>query len=372
MASIPVKSPVDMAGNPIENAALDPRTDDPATPVAGQVWFKDGRWKGHDGTNEKILALTDDTGSGVVANDFDAQSILAAIVDNTPVAQIIAEQNLYGRITGGDVGPLTVTQVLTMLGIEAGATADQNGLEIAALLAALTVPQSANINAGLLGGVQADQYATKAYADAVGTGSQLFADGPARLATTGPITLSGHQTIDGFLTVEDDRVLVKDQVTASTRGVFLAKSGAWQRTDDANTDTELSLAIISIEEGTINGGSSWRQTTAAPFTIDTDDINWAFAGATFIPSGFITNAMLAATDYVRERQFTIGDGVLTAIPLPHGLNNEDVTVHLRDRNTGEIDIHADPVVTDANTVTVTFGTAPTLNQYEALVRGRQL
>lgn len=369
MADIPVTSDEDHAGNKIKNAALDPRADTPATPVTGQAWFKDGRLRIFDGTNEKALGYTDDQGGAVTPADFDAQSILAAIVDDTPVAQVIAEQNLYGRITGGDVGPLTVTQVLTMLGVQAGATAPETGEEILTKLLAVDGDGS-GLDADQLGGVAWDQYATKAYADATGSGSQLLAGGPVRLATTGPITLSGHQTIDGELTGEDDRVLVKDQVTESTRGVFLAKSGAWQRATDANTDTELSLAIVSVQEGTVNAGSSWRQTTAAPFTIDVDDVIWVFAGSTFIPAGFITNAMLDDQTIVRKRVYTIGDGVLSTIVQAHDLNTKDVRCSLRRTSDDALEGQAAFFATTTGSVTVDFGTdVPAVGEYVLIIEG---
>ena len=42
--------------------------------------------------------------------DFDAQSIIAAVTDNTPVKLTVAEQTLVGRITGGNVGDLSAAQ----------------------------------------------------------------------------------------------------------------------------------------------------------------------------------------------------------------------------------------------------------------------
>jgi len=48
----------------------------------------------------KTIAYVED----VVTNaSFDAQSILAATVENTPVALVVAEQEVVGRLTGGDV-----------------------------------------------------------------------------------------------------------------------------------------------------------------------------------------------------------------------------------------------------------------------------
>lgn len=49
------------------------------------------------------------------ANDFDANTILAATVDNTPAAVTVPEQTLVGRVTGGNVGALTPAQATDLL-----------------------------------------------------------------------------------------------------------------------------------------------------------------------------------------------------------------------------------------------------------------
>jgi hypothetical protein len=48
---------------------------------------------------------------------FDADSILAATTDNTPAALVLSAQTLVGMITGGHPAALTVAQVKTMLGL---------------------------------------------------------------------------------------------------------------------------------------------------------------------------------------------------------------------------------------------------------------
>jgi len=53
----------------------------------------------------KTIAFVED----VVTNaSFDAQSVLAATVDDTPVALVIAEQELLGRVTGGDIDGIAI------------------------------------------------------------------------------------------------------------------------------------------------------------------------------------------------------------------------------------------------------------------------
>lgn len=60
--------------------------------------------------------LVDLTGAEIITR-FNANTILAANVDNTPLALTIAEQRLVGRITGGNIAALTAAQVLTLLGV---------------------------------------------------------------------------------------------------------------------------------------------------------------------------------------------------------------------------------------------------------------
>jgi hypothetical protein len=48
---------------------------------------------------------------------FDANTILAATTDNTPAALTVAEQTLVGRLTGGAIASLTVSQCQTLLDI---------------------------------------------------------------------------------------------------------------------------------------------------------------------------------------------------------------------------------------------------------------
>ena len=62
--------------------------------------------------------LTDNrTDANAVHNAlFDANTILAATTDNTPAAVTVGEQTVIGRITGGDITALSVSQLKTLLG----------------------------------------------------------------------------------------------------------------------------------------------------------------------------------------------------------------------------------------------------------------
>ena len=123
----------------------------------------------------------------------------------------------------------------------------------------------------------AQDAATKAYVDAT------FAGVPnkqaARAASTGNLTLSGTQTVDGVSLIANDRVLVKDQTTASENGIYIVASGAWSRSSDADVSSELLGALVFVSEGSVNGNSIYKQTADAPITVGTTAIVWVQVGA---------------------------------------------------------------------------------------------
>lgn len=53
--------------------------------------------------------------------DFDANTVLAADTDDTPAAVTVPEDRILGRILGGNIGPLTAAEVLTLINVAAGA-----------------------------------------------------------------------------------------------------------------------------------------------------------------------------------------------------------------------------------------------------------
>ena len=91
------------------------------------------------------------------------------------------------------------------------------------------------------------QAANKGYVDSVAQG--LDVKDSCKVATTANITLSGTQTIDGIGVLADERVLVKNQSTASENGLYLCKAGAWSRTDDLAAGSDAAGAFVFIEQG---------------------------------------------------------------------------------------------------------------------------
>ena len=101
--------------------------------------------------------------------------------------------------------------------------------------------------------------ASKSYVDGVAQG--LDVKDSVVAATTANITLSGTQTIDGVSVSADNRVLVKNQSTASQNGLYLCKAGSWQRTDDLASGADAAGMFTFVEQGTANGDKGFVCTT---------------------------------------------------------------------------------------------------------------
>lgn len=74
-----------------------------------------------------------------------------------------------------------------------------------------------------------------------------------RCATTGNITLSGLQTIDGVSVNADDIVIVKNQTDLKENGIYIANSGFWSR-GEFNTVESIAQILFPVIEGSRNGG----------------------------------------------------------------------------------------------------------------------
>jgi hypothetical protein len=100
----------------------------------------------------------------------------------------------------------------------------------------------------------------------------------ALVATTANITLSGTQTIDGVALSADNRVLVKNQNTASQNGLYVVRTTAWVRATDLDANTELNNGVlVYISRGTANGGKYFRLATSTepPLTITTSALSFS-------------------------------------------------------------------------------------------------
>lgn len=196
---------------------------------------------------------------------------------------------------------------------------------------------------------------------------------PVRAATTGNITLSGAQTIDGVAVAAGNRVLVKSQSAAAANGIYVAAAGAWTRASDFDAASEVTGATVFVSEGTTQGGTQWNMTTTGAVTVGTTPVTWTQVGGgggSYTAGNGITIAgsVIAADPAVvaRKASATVGDGTATTLTITHNLGTQDVLVSVRETSTNA-GVLCDWVSNGANTVQLTFGTAPTAGQYKVTV-----
>jgi hypothetical protein len=125
-----------------------------------------------------------------------------------------------------------------------------------------------------------DHAATKAYVDAARSGLDVKAS--VRAATTAPINLASDlengDTLDTDVTLATgDRVLVKNQSTASENGIYIVQaSGAAVRATDFDSNAEVTPgAFTFVEEGAVNADSGWVLTTNGTINVGVTGLTWA-------------------------------------------------------------------------------------------------
>lgn len=185
----------------------------------------------------------------------------------------------------------------------AQATADAAAADIAALgTMSAQDSDSVSISGGLITGAtvtglpapsSATDAVTKQYADSLSGG--IIPQAAVTLASTGNLSLTGEQTIDGTLT-STTRILVKNQSAPAENGIYVTAAGGWSRASDANTAAELAVnQYYFVSNGTLNAGTGWFISTE-PTTLGTDPVVFAqFSAASTYTAG--TGLTLIGTQF---------------------------------------------------------------------------
>lgn len=316
----------DFSQNEIQNAKAQNLASAPSTPVTGQFWFNTTTGKLEYRGNTANIDPTDRT------NHTGTQ--LAATISNLAATVQAYTLNQFAA----------PTTALAM-----------NNQKIT----------------GLADPTLGTDAATKNYVDAAVNGTDWKQS--VRAATTANITLSGLQTIDGISVLAGERVLVKNQTTATENGLYNAASGAWTRTTDADAAAEVTAGLtVMVEEGTTNADSQWRLTTDGAITLGTTALTFAqIGGATVYTAGTgvtITGNVVAVDTGVVTRKFAATIGGATSVAVTHALNTTDVQCQAYLVSTGEL-VECDIVRTSATQVTFGFAVAPAANSIRVTIQG---
>ena len=129
---------------------------------------------------------------------------------------------------------------------------------------------------------------TKEYVDAVKVGLD-FKDS-VRVASTANVTVSGPgAAIDGITLSSGDRVLLKNQSTASQNGIYVfnGAASALTRATDADANAEVTSGMfVFVEEGTVNADQGFVLTTDGTITVGSTSLSFTqFSGAGQIVAG---------------------------------------------------------------------------------------
>ena len=130
-----------------------------------------------------------------------------------------------------------------------------------------------------------DHAANKAYVDSVAQG--LDVKDSVRAASTGDVNVgTPAATMDGANLVDGDRVLLKNQTTASQNGIYVYASTGLTRAIDMDTAGEFVGAFFFVEEGTVNSDQGYVMSANGTIDVGTTDIEFTkFTGTGQITTG---------------------------------------------------------------------------------------
>jgi hypothetical protein len=396
-------SSIDLNKNELQNAKIHVLATAPSSPQEGQIYYNstDSKLYFYDGSNwidasGDIKSVTSSTTATLTVTDSTgpnpALSIVTAAVTNGGTALATGDQ-IYDFVTGlgysttdtdvnvanltarlpqitedvtiGDAtdvtittsGDLTVTGDLTVSGTTT--TVNSNTVTVddpVFTLGGDTAPASDD---------NKDRGIEFRYHD--GTNAKLgffgFDDSTGKFtfltaATNASEVFSGTKGTLDIADIELSGSIKKIDGAAPTNGQILIGN---------TTANDMQLATITAGEGidVTNGGGS--------ITIAGEDASTSNKGIVELAT---TAEALAGTDAARAvtpaglaaRSFvgTIGDGSTTAITVTHSLGTRNVIIQLYDSSTYDT-VYADVVRTTTDSATITFATAPALNDIKVLI-----
>lgn len=403
---------LDLVKNELRNARVQNLASAPSSPVEGQIY--------HNTTDHKLYYF-DGTNWIVVDNNA-----VDHIIGTAPI-QASEATDANGQTFTISIDAATTSAAGSMSASDKAKLDDATSEATASKLVIRDAASTFKVGEP----TDSSHPATKAYVDSYVQG--IDAKASVRAATTANISLTGAQTIDGVSVVAGDRVLVKNQSTASQNGIYVAASGSWARAADANTDAEMSPGtFVFVEEGTINGDAGYVMNADAPITLGTSDITWVqFSGAgqvvagdgltksnntlnvvgtadritvnadsvdisanyvgqsTITTVGIITSGTWNGSDIaiadggtgastadnarrnlvVATRVAATVTGSGTTHTVTHNLNTRDITVQVWETTGSYQQVFPDIELTTVNTVDIKFSVAPGSDSYRVVIIG---
>jgi hypothetical protein len=230
---------------------------------------------------------------------------------------------------------------------------------------------------------QIDAKAATTYVDnaVAGLRTRIIAECASTANVTISSALEAGDVIDGVTLVAGDRVLLKDQSTATENGLYLAvSSGAASRDPEHDTIAELSGGMVITNQGTANDNKIFLCTTDTDATLGSTSITYttitpqnvgtvtSITAGTGLSGGAITSSGTIAIDTATTVDKTTAQ-TLTNKTLTSPKINEDVAVTSTATELNLLDGVSGLVQADLTKLAAIDSTAAEIDTLDGLSRG---
>jgi hypothetical protein len=253
------------------------------------------------------LAADSVNGSKIVDDSIDSEHYADGSIDTAHIAddQITTAKIADSQITSAKITDGAIVNADINASAAIAATKIHNG-------------SISNTEFGYLNGVssaiqtQMDAKAATSYVnDAVaGLRTRIIAECASTANVNISNALEAGDTIDGITLVTGDRVLLKDQSTASENGLYLAvasSAGAASRDPQFNSIEELSGQMIVVNQGSANDNKIFLCTTNNTASLGSDSITYNVITPSNV--GTVTSIGIADSG---AGEFTVGNSPITS------------------------------------------------------------
>jgi len=320
-------TPIDLNKLELQNAAIQNLATAPNSPNTGQVYY--------DTVESQIKVWTGaawaNIGGGVsnlagTANEITVSASVGAVTLSLP-ATINAN-------TTGTAASLTTARTIELTGDVTG-TVSFDGSASASMATTIAA------NSVALGTDTTGNY----IASVSGTANEIEVSGSGEGATvtvglTDNVSITGDLTVGGNLTISGSATYINAETIQLADNTIVLNSNV--------TGSPTENSGIEVERGTSENVSVLWNEANDQWTLTNDGTNY----------GAISRKVAAS----------VGNASGTSFAVVHNLGTRDVTVNVYDNANYET-VVTDVVRTDANTVTVSFATAPSSNAYRVVVVG---
>ena len=346
--------------------------------------------------SNKITGVTAGAATGEVVTYEQVVGVYQPI-DGDLTAIAALSSNGYARRTGTDTWTIdaSIPQAnVTSLTADLLAKLDKAG---GTMTGNLTLSSGALINmggakvTGMGDGSAPTDAVTKQQLDAVASTAAAGLDvkNSVKVASTANVAnLASPGAIDGVTLGNGERVLLKNQTTASQNGIYVwsVLAGTLERADDANSSAKVTPGMFCfVEQGTY-ADTGWVLTTDGPITLGTTALTFTqFSGTgeyvwgnglsnsgSTINVGAGTGISVAAdtvgidTAVVPRKYSVTLSGTAASQTVTHNLGTQDVVVSVR-RTADNVVVYTGVTAATTNTVTIDFATTVTANAYRVTV-----